>query len=930
MTKLDLSSRLDAVSAKAEKLKLPLEARLALEAAAEIVAEKLSKSEQAKIEKGDKKNAKKGKVWVDVSSQPEKHKKSYMGRASFYWKNDPDKHKHSVNITLSGPAKLSIKGKDLHVVPKDGEPFDWGEEREAQEGAPEADKDQFTKLDPNADENKDGITDAARVGIPAASTSPPPKLHRLNGLTEAQQKVEEDWNSQIESDTDAMTDAYLKSVMDDAAASGGPPEFVTDNVKLLQPDYRGKQQEFTDKDGKKKMVATPETQAWRASNNVLLHQGANAVAKKAFLKTLDDLAKLKDGDPRKSVLVTSGGVGCHAADTPILMADGTVKMVQDVREGDALMGPDSEPRNVLRLIHGHGPMYRVTPTKGESFVVNDEHVLSLKSLRGPDTLKRTQEIVLNMTVKELLSRGASFRRDTKLYRTGVDFPSQPVPLDPYFVGLWLGDGTSCSANVTSADEEVVEYLTEMARRFELDGIKLTVIEKPNNQACVYALARAVEPGMPRTNRVMHLLDEIGVLNNKNVPDLYARNDREARLKLLAGLLDSDGSLQNGGFDFISKHEHMSKAVVFVARSLGLAAYMTPAVKNSQTGFTATYYRVSISGETSMIPTIVKRKQAGPRQQVKDVLKTGHEIEEAGIGAFYGFTLDRDQLYLMGDFTVTHNSGKGFALKKGPDQAKALKANAGAVWDAAGEQNATENTWVLEEAKKRGIKSTFMFLDAPPARQWAHPKMGVVQRAADPEGEGRMVDARLFADSYSLGPKNFKVFQEKHDKKLGGSGEADFLVINTWNEQPDKKGEMMPVMAVTDKVDDRSANADAEKLYAFATKAIEKAPTEAIKEGATIGQKIWGPPEAEAKATARALTVSAVVSKAHWRMVMAADVKDANKSPLHKLLVKNFQENLDNLDKFLADENTAFNEKVKTFEKHGLTYDKDGKLVLPKK
>ena len=588
MTWLDFSSRLDAVSVKLETVSLPIETRLALEAAAEIVAEKLSKSEQAKIEKGDKKNAKKGKVWVDVSSQPEKHKKSYMGRASFYWKNDPDKHKHSVNITLDGPAKLSIKGKDLHVVPKDGEPFDWGEEREAQEGAPEADKDQGTKLDPHADENKDGITDAARVGIPAASTSPPPKLHRLNGLGEAQQKVEEDWNSQIESNADAMTDAYLKSVMDDAAASGGPPEFVTDNVKLLQPDYRGKQQEYTDKDGKKKMVATPETQAWRAKNNVLLHQGANAVAKKAFLKTLDELAKLPNGDPRKSVLVTSGGVG---------------------------------------------------------------------------------------------------------------------------------------------------------------------------------------------------------------------------------------------------------------------------------------------------------------------------------------------------------SGKGFALKKGPDEAKALKANAGAVWDAAGEQNATENPWILEEAKSRGTKATFMFLDAPPERQWAHPKMGVVQRAADPEGEGRMVDARLFADSYSLGPKNFKAFQEKHDKKLGGSGDGDFLVINTWDETADKKGEMMPVMAVTDKVDDRSTSADSDKLYAFATKAIEKAPTEAIKEGATIGQKIWGPPKAaEAKAektTARALTVSAVVSRAQWRIVMAADIKEAKKSPLHKLLVDNFQENLNNLDQFLEDENTAFNKKVEHFEKHGLVYDKDGKLVLPK-
>ena len=71
--------------------------------------------------------------------------------------------------------------------------------------------------------------------------------------------------------------------------------------------------------------------------------------------------------------------GCHAAGTQILMFDGSTKPVEDVVVGDVLMGPDSTPRNVLRLARGVEPLYRITPKKGEAFVVNEGHVLCLQT-----------------------------------------------------------------------------------------------------------------------------------------------------------------------------------------------------------------------------------------------------------------------------------------------------------------------------------------------------------------------------------------------------------------------------------------------------------------------------------------------------------------------------------------------------------------------
>jgi superfamily II DNA or RNA helicase len=122
---------------------------------------------------------------------------------------------------------------------------------------------------------------------------------------------------------------------------------------------------------------------------------------------------------------------------------------------------------------------------------------------------------------------------------------------------------------------------------------------------------------------------------------------------LAGLLDTDGHLHHNGFEYISKSEHLAEGVAFIARSLGLAAYQSSKIIHG-----VTYYRVYISGDCSVVPTRIPRKQANIRAQKKDVLRTGFTCHPTGtIEPFYGFTLDRDGRYLLDDFTVTHNSGK---------------------------------------------------------------------------------------------------------------------------------------------------------------------------------------------------------------------------------------------------------------------------------
>ena len=69
---------------------------------------------------------------------------------------------------------------------------------------------------------------------------------------------------------------------------------------------------------------------------------------------------------------------CHGRDTPILMHDGTIKKVQDVISGDEVMGDNSQPRKVLTISSGEGQLYRIISNKTDSYVVNENHILSLK------------------------------------------------------------------------------------------------------------------------------------------------------------------------------------------------------------------------------------------------------------------------------------------------------------------------------------------------------------------------------------------------------------------------------------------------------------------------------------------------------------------------------------------------------------------------
>lgn len=351
----------------------------------------------------------------------------------------------------------------------------------------------------------------------------------------------------------------------------------------------------------------------------------------------------------KPLLLIEGSPGsgkCWGHGTPMLMFDGTVKNVEDVVAGDLLMGPDSNPRKVGSVTRGRGKLYRIVPMKGTSWVCNEDHILVTD--QHNDNGHSTKEI----TVRDHLASSTSNQAHAKQIRTGVEFPARKVSVEPYLLGLWLGDGTKAAPQITNREPEIHAYCKAIAPRY---GLTAKIVETPRNNSYTISLTGDATGGRV-SNKLWTFLSSCVIADEKRIPPEYLINDRHKRLELLAGLLDTDGYYENGHYEIITKYKGLSDDYLYLCRSLGLAAYAHDKIATIKSlDFEGLYYRVTISGHLDQIPCKVARRKATPRQQIKDVLHTGFTVEPEGVGNYYGFTLDGDGRCLLGDFTITHNT-----------------------------------------------------------------------------------------------------------------------------------------------------------------------------------------------------------------------------------------------------------------------------------
>lgn len=342
---------------------------------------------------------------------------------------------------------------------------------------------------------------------------------------------------------------------------------------------------------------------------------------------------------------------CLGKGTKVVMFDGTLKNVEDVQAGDLLMGDDSTSRLVMGTTRGQENMYWIHQNHGISYRVNESHILSLKRSRNEGGHKHGE--VLNIEIRDYLQKSDKFKSNYKGYKVAVEFDEQPLSVDPYFLGLWLGDGHSYSSRITNTDAEVIDYIKDYAKELELEFVEY----KQEGKATNYSITKGFR-GQQDFFSVQGELRAMNLIENKHIPQHYISNSTANRLQLLAGLIDSDGhySEEFNVYEITQKNERLAKEIKYLCDTLGFKTSLN--VKKAtiaDRNFSTDVYRVRISGNVDIIPVKIERKKARERKAITDWRQTGITVEFDKFDDYYGFEIDGNHLFLLEDMTVTHNT-----------------------------------------------------------------------------------------------------------------------------------------------------------------------------------------------------------------------------------------------------------------------------------
>ena len=391
------------------------------------------------------------------------------------------------------------------------------------------------------------------------------------------------------------------------------------------------------------------------------------------------------------------------------MFDGSFKAAKDLQVGDQLMGVDSLPCTIQRLDIVDETCYSVKPVKGDPYVVGVSDTLSLSYTSMPFVLwdeggqkyrvqwfdkAEIKERCTGFSIYKYGSKNAALEnaevyRDSlhidkkftlslvkylklgtikaniKGFKVALNFPDREFLIDPYFIGYWLGDGNQNDSLLTIGEQD--NHMVDYFKAYFQNNFNLQFNQVGDS---IHYRVTTGESGhtYDGKNVVLKYLRDKNLHMNKHIPLEFLHSSRESRLRLLAGLIDSDGSLDNGNcFDFIQKREQLFNEVVYLVRSLGFSSYKKKCKKtctNAPGGpKTGDYFRCTISGKgLEEIPNLIPRKRANPREQVKDTLVTGITLENVGIFKNYHIYTDQKE-YLLADFTVRHKHEIYFAPLK---------------------------------------------------------------------------------------------------------------------------------------------------------------------------------------------------------------------------------------------------------------------------
>jgi phosphate starvation-inducible protein PhoH and related proteins len=358
----------------------------------------------------------------------------------------------------------------------------------------------------------------------------------------------------------------------------------------------------------------------------------------------------------------------HVA-TPVLTPDGW-RPIGELAVGDLVIGSNGEPTPVLGVYpQGEKDIYRVTTQDGGSTLASGDHLWAVATR---DDRRRGKPLRV-LTTKEMIGnlRANHYHRyELPLHSAPVCFPYRDVPMDPYALGLLLGDGCLTGSTTPS-------FATEDAELVAALGSLLPGVEARHKGGPDYVLNRVKEPGQVITieNPVTGLLRQLGLCGTRSgtkfIPEPYLYNSADVRLAVLQGLLDTDGGpvTQVGRtcrIQYTTTSKQLFHDVLFLVRSLGGVAYhrvrqalgRAPGLANGHPVYHRyDAYIIDIRLPEGIEPFRLHRKQAayeanGGGRPMRFI----ESIEPAGTAEAVCISVAAaDSLYTTEDFLLTHNT-----------------------------------------------------------------------------------------------------------------------------------------------------------------------------------------------------------------------------------------------------------------------------------
>jgi phosphate starvation-inducible PhoH-like protein len=345
--------------------------------------------------------------------------------------------------------------------------------------------------------------------------------------------------------------------------------------------------------------------------------------------------------------------------------------IGSLQVGDLVIGSNGLPTPVLGVHpQGRKEIFRLRAQDGASTLCCGEHLWQVFT---PDDRRRGKpgHVVETREMVGRLRAAHQHRFELPLLQAPVEFPHRDVPMDPYALGLLLGDGCLTGKTTPSfctTDPELAVALEEL-----LDGIELR--RKASGIDFDLHHVGGHRGGVIVANPVTATLRALGLIGTRSgtkfVPELYLHNEAAVRLAILQGLLDSDGGpvTQRGRtcrVQYVTCSERLHEDVTFLVRSLGGVAYSRrreaagrpPGRANGR----PVHHRSDAFVMDIRLPDGVEPFRLG-RKRSRFLADGGgrpmrfvHEIEPAGDAETVCIQVAAaDSLYLTDDFLVTHNT-----------------------------------------------------------------------------------------------------------------------------------------------------------------------------------------------------------------------------------------------------------------------------------